>query len=75
MKRIFMTLGVLLAFTACAPTAQIVYEKGNTTREAIVYEDRVVVVTKTTVTREKFDEVMQKRLDRKEIEPISNEPQ
>jgi len=53
-------LGVL-AFTACAPSAKLVYEKGNTTREAIVYEDRVVVVTKTTVTKEQFDEVMARR--------------
>ena len=61
MKRFLLILGVLLAFTACAPTAQIVYEKGSTTRKAIVYEDRVVVVTTTTVTKEQFEEVMAKR--------------
>ena len=55
-----ISLGVL-AFTACAPTAQLVYEKGNTTREALIYEDRVVVVTKTTVTKEQFEEAMEKR--------------
>ena len=60
MRKLMILLGVL-AFTACAPSAQLVYEKGNTTREAIVYEDRVVVVTKTTVTKEKFDEIMAKR--------------
>ena len=69
MKKLMILLGVL-AFTACAPSAQLVYEKGNTTREAIVYEDRVVVVTKTTVTKEKFDEIMAKR---KEI--VSNNNQ
>ena len=52
MKKLMISLGVL-AFTACAPTAQLVYEKGNTTREALIYEDRVVVVTKTTVTKGK----------------------
>ena len=60
MRKLMILLGVL-AFTACAPSAQLVYEKGNTTREAIVYEDRVVVVTKTTVTKEQFEEVMAKR--------------
>jgi len=60
MKKLMILLGVL-AFTACAPTAQLVYEKGNTSREAIIYEDRVVVVTKTTVTKEQFDEAMAKR--------------
>lgn len=60
MKKLMILLGVL-AFTACAPSAQLVYEKGNTTREAIVYEDRVVVVTKTTVTKEQFEEAMARR--------------
>tara|TARA_X000001382_G_scaffold62397_1_gene43044 strand:+ start:4505 stop:4717 length:213 start_codon:yes stop_codon:yes gene_type:complete len=60
MKKLMISLGVL-AFTACAPTAQLVYEKGNTTREALIYEDRVVVVTKTTVTKEQFEEAMEKR--------------
>lgn len=60
MRKLMILLGVL-AFTACAPSAQLVYEKGNTTREAIVYEDRVVVVTKTTVTKEQFKEAMARR--------------
>ena len=60
MKKLMILLGVL-AFTACAPSAQLVYEKGNTTREAIIYDDRVVVITKTTVSKEQFKEVMDKR--------------
>ena len=60
MKKLMILLGVL-AFTACAPTAQLVYEKGSTTREAIIYEDRVVVVTKTTVTKEQFEDAMARR--------------
>lgn len=63
MKKLMILLGVL-AFTACAPSAQLVYQEGNTSREAIVYEDRVVVVTKTTVSKEKFEEVMAKRKSR-----------
>ena len=60
MKKLMILLGVL-AFTACAPSAQLVYENGNTTRQAIIYEDRVVVITKTTVSKEQFEEVMDKR--------------
>ena len=56
MKKLMILLGVL-AFTACAPSAQLVYQEGNTTRQAIVYEDRVVVVTKTTVSKENTQKV------------------
>lgn len=61
MKKFLLSLGVLFALASCAPTAQLVYEKNNTTREAIVYEDHVVVITKTTVTKEQFEEAMKKR--------------
>ena len=61
MKKFILIMGVLLAFTACAPTAQLVWEQNNTTREAIVYEDHVVVITKTKVTLEEFERAMERR--------------
>lgn len=61
MKKFILIMGVLLAFTACAPTAQLVWEQNNTTREAIVYEDHVVVITKTKVTLEEFEHAMERR--------------
>ena len=60
MRKLMILLGVL-AFTACAPTAQIVHQNGKTTREAIVYDDHVVIVSKTVITKEQFKEVMDKR--------------
>ena len=60
MKKIMLIMGVL-AFTACAPTAQIVHQSGKTTREAIVYDDHVVIVSKTIITKEQFKEVMDKK--------------
>lgn len=61
MKKLLFTVGVLLTLASCAPQAQLISETPRTTRKAIVYEDKVVVVTETTITREKFDEVMSKR--------------
>ena len=61
MRKLLFTIGVLLTLTSCAPQAQLISETPRTTRKAIVYEDKVIVVTETTITREKFDEVMAKR--------------
>ena len=61
MKRLLFTVGVLLTLMSCGATqTQMISETPLTTRKAIVYEDKVVVVTETTITREKFDEVMSK---------------
>jgi len=60
MKKL-LSIVVLMVLTSCGATTQLaISETPQTTREAIVYEDRVVVVTKTTVTRERFDEIYSK---------------
>jgi len=61
MKRLLFAVGVLLTLSSCATQTKLISETPQTTRKAIVYEDKVVVVTETTITREKFDEVMAKR--------------
>lgn len=53
--------GVLLAMTSCGPTQQLISETPQTKREAFVYDNKVVIVTETTITREHFDRLIARR--------------
>ena len=61
MKKLILIVGVLLALSSCAPTQQLISETPQTKREAFVYDDVVVVVTKTTITREHYDRLIASR--------------
>lgn len=55
MKKIFL-LAVLGAMAlSCTPAKEVVFQTPKTTRVAEVYDDYVVVVTRTTVSREQFE--------------------
>lgn len=61
MKKMIILAGLMLTITSCVSKRQIVHTTPHTVREAVVYEDHVVVITKTKVSREHFDQVMAKR--------------
>ena len=54
MKNIFLTIAGLILMASCSASKPIATEsisqKLNREREAIIYEDKVVIVTKTTLT-------------------------
>ena len=56
-----LVAGVLLALSSCAPTQQLISETPQTKREAFVYDDKVVIVTKTTINRDHYDSLIEKR--------------
>jgi len=64
MKKLMLVTGVLLALTSCAPTQQLISETPQTKREAFVYDDKVVIVTKTTIERDHYDSLIEKRKQR-----------
>ena len=54
MKNIFLTIAGLILMASCSASKPIATEnisqKLNRERQAIIYEDKVVIVTKTTLT-------------------------
>lgn len=61
MKKLILLTGVLLALSSCAPSQQLISKTPQTTREAIVYDNKVVIVTKTTITKDRYNELMASR--------------
>jgi len=47
---------MLLTFASCGPTQELI-----TTREAVIYEDKVVIVTKTTISKDHYQELIASR--------------
>lgn len=64
MRKKMIIMGVFLALASCAPTQQLISETPQTKREAFVYDDKVVIVTKTTIERDHYDSLIEKRKQR-----------
>lgn len=61
MKKLMLLTGVLLALTSCGPTQQLISETPQTKREAFVYDNKVVIVTETTITRDHYERLIANR--------------
>ena len=72
MKKLILLTGVLLALTSCGPTQQLISETPQTKREAFVYDDKVVIVTKTTIDRDHYDSLIEKRKQRVAVASKNN---
>jgi hypothetical protein len=60
MKKLLL-IGVALVMTACSSTnfvAHEVHESPKTTRQALIYEDHVVIVTRTKLTLEEYNKMI-----------------
>ncbi len=66
MEKLLIIAGLVIAFTSCAPQKQLISKTPKTTRVAEVYEDRVVIVTKTTISKEHFEELVATRKTKKD---------
>ena len=60
MKKLLAII-VLATLTSCGASTQLISETPQTTRKAIVYDDKVVVVTETTITKEHYNRLITKR--------------
>lgn len=65
MKKLMLVAGVLLALSSCAPTQQLISETPQTKREAFVYDNKVVIVTETTITKDHYERLMASREESK----------
>ena len=50
-------LVILGLFTSCS-TTQLISETPVTVRKAVIYDDKVVVVTETTITKEHYNRLV-----------------
>ena len=60
MKKLLL-IGVALVMTACSSTnfvAHEVHESPKTTRQALIFEDHVVIVTRTKLTLEEYNKMI-----------------
>ena len=65
MKKLMLVAGVLLALSSCAPTQQLISETPQTKREAFVYDNKVVIVTETTITKDHYQRLIASREESK----------
>lgn len=59
--RKFILIGVALVMTACSSTNYAVHnikETPKTSRQALIYDDHVVIVTKTRFTLEEYKQMV-----------------
>jgi len=57
----FILIGVALVMTACSTTNYAVHnikETPKTTRQALIYDDHVVIVTKTKMTLDEYQKIL-----------------
>ena len=52
---------MLLTFASCGPTQELISDTPKTTREAVIYEDKVVIVTKTTISKDHYEKLVASR--------------
>jgi ABC-type Fe3+-hydroxamate transport system substrate-binding protein len=60
MKKLLL-IGVALVMTACSSTnfvAHKISETPKTTRQALIFEDHVVIVTKTKLTLDEYNRIV-----------------
>ena len=61
MKKLFAIVGLVIVFTSCAPQQQLISETPKTTRVAEIHDNKVIIITKTTITKEHYDELIAAR--------------
>jgi hypothetical protein len=65
----FILIGVALVMTACSTTNYAVHnikETPKTTRQALIYDDHVVIVTRTRFTLEEYNRIVAVSVENKE---------
>ena len=75
MLRRITTLAVVvlgIGLTSCTTQREFISQTPQTTREAFVGDDYVTVVTKTTITRDQWDNIIKKTRDNREEGSINN---
>jgi len=63
---IIFLIGIMLAMTSCSTANHMVHEINETptsTRQALVYDDHVIIITRTKLTVDQFDKLLAKTLD------------
>jgi hypothetical protein len=68
MRKLLTIVGLITVFTSCTPQEQLISPNPLSTRKAMVYENKVVIVTKTTISREHFEELIAIREGKKGID-------
>jgi hypothetical protein len=68
MKKLLL-IGVVLVITACSSinfVSHKVSETPKTTRQALIYEDHVIIVTKTRLTLDEYNKIIAVSIQNKE---------
>jgi len=68
MKKILL-IGVALVMTACSSTNFVTHkvsETPKTTRQALIYEDHVLIVTKTKLTLDEYNRMVANTVNNRE---------
>lgn len=61
MKKLLLTIGVALVMSACSSSNFVVHkvsETPKTTRQALIFEDHVIIVTRTTLSLEEYNKIV-----------------
>lgn len=69
MKNILLTIGVALVISACSTanfTTHPISVTPTTSRQALIYDNHVVIVTKTTMSVEDYNRIMAATIKNKE---------
>jgi uncharacterized protein YceK len=69
MKNILILLGVALVMSACSTVNYATHSIRNTpttTRQALIYDDHVVIVTKTKMSIEDYNKIIAVSVNREE---------
>ena len=69
MKNIFTILGVALVMSACSTTnfaTHNISTNPHTTRQALIYDDHVVIVTRTKMSVEDYNRIVAVTVQNKE---------
>jgi len=69
MKNILISLGVALVMSACSTANHATHSIRNTpttTRQALIYDDHVVIVTRTKMSIEDYNRIVAVSINREE---------
>jgi uncharacterized protein YceK len=69
MKNILISLGVALVMSACSTAQHATHSIRNTpttTRQALIYDDHVVIVTRTKMSIEDYNKIIAVSVNREE---------
>jgi protein involved in sex pheromone biosynthesis len=61
MKKLLLVVSSLLLLASCGPSQELISKTPKTTREAVIYEDKVVIVTKTTISKDHYEQLVASR--------------